>query len=116
MSTSSASLGIREGLPHAREQLADTAHTMKDTARAKLGQIKRHLNKGKGVARAKAEEVTQQATSLASQAREQVPDAAAGRLNHLTQAVRRRPVPTAALALTLCALLLLPRQFRRAEG
>jgi hypothetical protein len=129
-SSGEASVGIREGLSQTREQLADTVealahkanlpsgvtekvHAMKETARAKLGQVKRHLNTGTGVARAKMGDVTQQVRSLTHQAREQVPEPVAGRLSHLTQAVRQRPVPAAALVFTLCALWLLPRQFRR---
>jgi hypothetical protein len=69
----------------------------------------------KDTARAKADDVTQQATNLANQAREQVPEPVAGFLNHLVQAIRQRPMPAAALVLTLCALLLLPRQFRKTE-
>jgi hypothetical protein len=129
-SSGEASVGIREGLSPPREQLADTvealahqmdlpsgikekAHAMKHTARAKLGEAKRHLNQGTAVARATVNDVTQQATSLTHQAREQVPEPVTGHLNHLTQAVRQRPVPAAALVFTLCALLLLTHQFHR---
>lgn len=124
--------GIRNSLPHSREELADTVealthkvslpsgvkdklHAAKDTVQAKLGQAKRHLNSGKGVARAEADEVTRQAKNLTNQAREQVPAPVAGRLNHLTQAVRQRPVSAAALVFTMFVLLLLPRQFRKTE-
>ncbi len=78
---STSSIGIREGVAHTREQLADTAETLghqvevpagvmdkwhatKDTVQAKIGQVAQHLHNGKQTMQDKADEVKQQAKSV----------------------------------------------------
>jgi gas vesicle protein len=71
---STSSVGIREGVAHTREQLADTVETLghkvdvpagvmdrwadstKDTVHAKIGQVARHLHDGKETVQDKADE------------------------------------------------------------
>jgi gas vesicle protein len=121
-----------EGLSQTREHLADTVvalahkvdvrsgvtdkwHATKDTVQDKLGQVTRHLQEGKEAVQAKAEEVTRQAKSLPNQVPAQIAAPVAGRVNHLTQALRQRPAPVAAMVFTVLVLLLFRRLFRKAE-
>jgi gas vesicle protein len=127
-----ASVGIREGLSHAREQFTDTVETVahkagvplgvkdklsatENTVQDKVEQVTRNLHEGKEAVQDKVDEVTRQAESLTNQAWEQVPAPVAGRITHLAQAVRQRPVPAAAMVFTVFALLLLRRFLRRTK-
>jgi hypothetical protein len=129
---STSSVGIREGLAHTREQLADTVETLghkvdvpsgvinrwhatQETVRAKIGQVARHLQDGKETVQDKGEEVRRQAKGLTNQARAQVPAPVVGRVNQVAQSVRRRPAPAAAMVFAVLVLLLLRRLFRTAE-
>jgi gas vesicle protein len=133
-SMSTSSVGIRDGIAHTREQLADTAETLghkvevpagvmdkwhatKDTVQAKIGQVAQHLHNGKETVQDKADEVTQQATSLINQARAQVPAPVRGRVHQVAQSVRQRPAgnTAAAVVFAVLVLLLLRRLFHTAE-
>ncbi|MGB9282016.1 MAG: hypothetical protein WCB57_18365 [Pseudonocardiaceae bacterium] len=59
----------------------------------------------------KAGETTRQAKDLTDQAVANLPEPVVGRITRLTAAVRRRPVPAAAVVLTV--LLVLRRLLRR---
>lgn len=130
-STGRASAGIRKGLSHTREQLTDTverlAHKVdapsgvrdklsaaKDMTQTKIGEVARHLHKGKETVQDNANEVTRQAKNLKNQAWAQVPPPVAGHINHLTRAVRQRPASAAAIVLTIVVFLLLRRLLRKA--
>jgi hypothetical protein len=129
-SLQNASQGIREGLAHGREQIADTVEAVahqakvpdavknawsgtKDTVQGKVGQVTRKLQDGKEAVQGSAHGLTQQAKELTEQARAQVPEPVAGRVDQLTQVVRQRPVPAAAIMLAVLALLLLGRWIPR---
>jgi len=128
----SAPAGIREGLSRTREQLAGTvetwAHKMdlpssvkdkwqaaKGTMHDKIGHAGRHLHHGKETVQDKADEVTRQAKSLTNQARAHIPAPVAGRVNHLTAAVRQQPIGAVAMVLAVVAFFLLRRLFRRVK-
>ena len=133
-SLQNASRGIREGLAHGREQLAGKVEAMthkakvpdavkdawsdtKETVQGKVGQVTRQLHDSKDAVQGSASGLTRQAKELTEQARAQVPEPVAGRVDQLTQKVRQRPVPAAAIVLAVLALLLLrlwiPRNRRR---
>jgi gas vesicle protein len=134
-SLQNASRGIRDGLAHGRERLAGTVEAVahkakvpdavkdawsdtKDTVQDKVGQVTRKLQDGKETVQGSASGLTQQAKGLTEQARAQVPEPVAGRVDQLTQVVRQRPAPAAAIILAVLALLLLrwiPRN-RRAKS
>jgi hypothetical protein len=89
----------------------DAWSATKDTVQDKIGQVTRHLEDGKQTVQNSAQEVTRQAKSLTGRAQAQVGEPVAGRIDQLTQAVRQRPVPAAAIGLAVLVLLLL-RLFR----
>lgn len=130
--SSKAAPRVGEGPSQTRELLADTVgasadkvdvpsgvtdkvHATKDTVHAKLGQVTRHLQDSTETMQAKAEEVTRQVKSLPNQVPAQVATPVAGRVNHLTQALRQRPALAAAVVFTVLVLLLFRRLFRKAE-
>ena len=130
-STDRTAAGVHKGFSRSRAQHSDTMEAwaqkvdvasqatdkwraMKNTVQAKIGQVRRHLDEARKTIGGKAEEVTQQATSLITRAGAQVPAPVAGRVNHLAQAVQQRPVSAAATVCTIFALLLLRRILHRA--
>jgi hypothetical protein len=121
---------IREDLAHTREQLADTpevlahklglpAHVkrkvrkMKGTVHAKLGEVTQQLHKSSETLQDKAGEATVQARGLTNQAAAKLPAPVAGRVGQLTETVRRRPVPAAAVVLGVLVSLVLRGLLRR---
>ncbi len=121
--SSAASVEIREGLAHAGQQLTDKVASgvpgkwqdMQDTVHATSGQVTRGFQEGTQVVQDKAAEVTQQVKKVTSQARAQVPAPVRGRVTQVTEAVRQRPAPAAAMVFAVVVLLLLRRLFRTAE-
>jgi gas vesicle protein len=129
-SLDNAARGIREGLAHGRERLADKVEAVahkakvpagvkdawtdaKNTVQDKVGQATRQLQESKEAVRDSASGMAQQAKDLTEQARAQVPEPVAGRVDQLAQAVRQRPVPVAAIVIAVLALLLLRRWIPR---
>jgi ketopantoate hydroxymethyltransferase len=129
-SLGNASQGIREGIAHGREQLAgkveavahaakvpaavkDAWSDTKNTVQDKIGQATRRLHSGKQAVQGSASGLAQQARELTEQAHAQVPEPVAGRVDQLSQVVRQRPVPMAAIMLAVLALLLLRRWIPR---
>lgn len=129
-SLDNASRGIREGLARGRERLADQVEAVahkakvpaavkdawadtKNTVQDKVGQATRQLQESKDAVRDSANGMTQQAKNLTDQARAQVPEPVAGRVDQLAQVVRQRPVPAAAIIIAVLALLLLRRWIPR---
>ncbi len=121
---------IREDLAHTRQQLADTpdvlahkvslpAHvkrkvrTMKGTVHATIGEVKQKLHKSSETLQDKAGEATVQARGLTNQAVAKLPTPVAGRVEQLTETVRRRPVPAAAVVLGVLMSLALRGLLRR---
>ena len=89
----------------------DKARDAKETAQAKIEDIKQHLLTGTEALQGKADETTQQAKDLTDQAVARLPAPLVGRVNQLMAAVRRWPVP--AVAVLLSVLLVLRRVLRR---
>jgi len=88
-----------EALAHKLDSaVKDAWSATKDTVQDKIGQVTRHLQDGKQTVQDRVQEA-------------QVPEPVAGRIDQLTQAVRQRPVPAAAIGLVVLVLLLL-RLFR----
>lgn len=129
-SLSNAPRGIREGIAHGRERLADKVEAVahkakvpaavkdawsgtKDTVQDKIGHMTRQLHDGREAVQDSASGLTRQARELTEQARAQVPEPVAGRVGQLTQVVRQRPAPAAAIVLVVLALLLLRRWIPR---
>ncbi|MBV8540364.1 MAG: hypothetical protein JO364_17060 [Pseudonocardiales bacterium] len=122
---------IRQAIAHAREQLADTvealaeeidlparvmdkAHQSKETVQARVDEVRQHLHKGTETLQDKADEATLRAKGLTHQALAKLPSPVAGRIEGLREAVRRRPIPAAAVTLGVLVVLrrLLPRRRR----
>ncbi|MGH3608378.1 MAG: hypothetical protein ACRDRD_09885, partial [Pseudonocardiaceae bacterium] len=89
----------------------DRARDAKETAQAKIQDIKQHLHTGTAALQDKADETTQQAKVLTDQAVAKLPASLIGRVTELMAAVRRRPAP--AVAVLLGVLLVLRRLLRR---
>jgi hypothetical protein len=121
---------IREDLAHTREQLADApevlarklslpvhvkrkVHNMKGTVHAKIGEVTQQLHKSGETLQDKAGEATAQARGLTNQAVAKLPAPVAGRVEQLTETVRRRPVPAAAVVLGVLVSLVLRSLLRR---
>ncbi|MGH3672952.1 MAG: hypothetical protein ACRDSH_20365 [Pseudonocardiaceae bacterium] len=84
----------------------------RDTAQAKIGQLMQRAQEGKDTAQAKTDAVVSGAKGLTTQARAQIPEPLARRIEPLTQATRQRPILLAAAALVVGVLPLL-RYLRR---
>lgn len=91
--------------------LKDKERDAKETAQAKIQDIKQHLHTGTEALQDKADETTQQAKDLTDQAVAKLPAPLVGRLKQLMVAVRRRPVP--AVAVLVGVLLVLRRVLSR---
>jgi hypothetical protein len=91
--------------------MKDKVRDAKETAQAKIQDVKQHLHNGSEAVQDKAAETTQQAKDLADQAAAKLPAPVVGRLNQVMAAVRRRPVP--AVVALLVVLLVLRRLLRR---
>ncbi|HEX5349790.1 MAG TPA: hypothetical protein VFW64_22285 [Pseudonocardiaceae bacterium] len=88
----------------------DKMRDAKETAQAKIEDIKQHLHDGTEAVQDKAGETTQQAKHLADQAAAKLPAPVVGRLAQVLAAVRQRPVP--AVVALLAVLLVLRRLLR----
>jgi hypothetical protein len=121
---------IREDLAHTREQFADApdvlahklnlpAHVkrkvrnMKGTVHAKMGEVMQQLHKSSETLQDKAGEATVQARGLTNQAVAKLPVPVAGRVEQLTETVRRRRVTAAAVVLGVLVSLVLRSLLRR---
>lgn len=124
-----ASAEIRRGSADTRDRLADPrealalkvdplarvedmVHATKETLQAKVDEVKQHLQNSSETLRDKADEATSRAKGLTDQAVAKFPPVS-GRIEQLTQTVRQRPVPAAAVVLGVLVLLVLRRLFRR---
>ncbi|MDQ3764092.1 MAG: DUF3618 domain-containing protein [Actinomycetota bacterium] len=118
---------IRQDIAHTREQLAHTVETLahkvqvparvknkvhgaKETAHAKIDQVKQRLHEGSETLQDKADEATLQATSLTNQTLAKLPPPLARRIAQLLDTARQRPVTTAAVVLGVFVVL---RRLRR---
>lgn len=86
---------------------------MKGTMQATIGEVKQQLHKSSERLQDKAGEATVQARGLTNQAVAKLPAPVAGRVEQLTETVRRRPVPAAAVVLGVLVSLVLRGLFRR---
>jgi phosphosulfolactate synthase (CoM biosynthesis protein A) len=89
----------------------DKVRDAKETAQAKIEDIKQHLHAGTDAVQDKAAETTQQAKHLADQAAAKLPEPVVGRLTQVMAAVRQRPIP--AVVALLAVLLVLRRLLSR---
>jgi hypothetical protein len=89
----------------------DKVRDAKDTAQAKIQDIKQHLHGRTEAVQDKAGETTQQAKDLAEQAAAKLPVSVVGRLTQLMAVVRRRPIP--AVVALMAVLLVLRRLLGR---
>ncbi|MGB7795781.1 MAG: hypothetical protein WBL53_05920 [Pseudonocardiaceae bacterium] len=89
----------------------DKARDAKETAQAKIQDVKEHLHSGTEALQDKADETAQQAKDLADQAVAKLPAPVVGRVTQLMTAVRQRPVPV--VAVLLGVFLVLRRLLRR---
>jgi hypothetical protein len=89
----------------------DKARDAKETAQAKIQDVKEHLHNGAEALQDKADETAQQAKDLADQAVAKLPAPVVGRVTQLMTAVRQRPVPV--VAVLLGVFLVLRRLLRR---
>ncbi|MGA9312404.1 MAG: hypothetical protein WBV74_18840 [Pseudonocardiaceae bacterium] len=89
----------------------DKVRDAKDTAQAKIQDIKQHLYDRTEAVQDKAGETTQQARDLADQAAAKLPGSVVGRLTQVMAVVRRRPIP--AVVALMAGLLVLRRLLRR---
>ncbi|MEO7194756.1 MAG: hypothetical protein ABIZ05_08025 [Pseudonocardiaceae bacterium] len=113
---------IHQAISHAREQLTDTVETLvdeidlparvmdkarqgKETAQAKIDEVKQHLHESTEAVQDKAEEATLRAKEFTHETLTKLPSPVAGRIEGLMQAVRQRPVPAAAVALGMFVLI-----------
>jgi hypothetical protein len=80
-------------------------HQGKETAQAKVDEVRQHLHKGTETLQDKAEEATLRAKGLTHQALAKLPPPMAGRIEGLKKVVRQRPVPAAAVVLGVLVVL-----------
>jgi hypothetical protein len=92
-----------------------TLNQSRETVQAKVDEVRQHLHKGTETLQDKAEEVTLRAKGLTHQALAELPPPMARRIEGLTEAVRQRPVPAAAVVLGVSVLLVLRRMLRRSR-
>ncbi len=85
----------------------------KETVQAKVDDVQQYLHKGSETLRDKAGEATLQAKTLTNEALAKLPDPVTGRIGQLTETVRKRPVPAAAVVLGMFVLFVLRRVLRR---
>jgi hypothetical protein len=121
---------IRQDISYSREQLAEApdalahkielpayvkrkARETKKTMHAKVEEAKQHLHKSSEVLQDKAEGATVRAKGLTNQAVAKLPPQMTGRVKQLTETVRQRSVPTAAVVLGVFVLVALRGLLRR---
>jgi len=74
---------------------------------AKIDELKQHLHQSSETLQDKVEGATARAKGMTNQVGEKIPPQVAGRVEQLTETVRQRSVPTAALVLGMVGLVVL---------
>jgi DNA uptake protein ComE-like DNA-binding protein len=77
------------------------------TLHAKVDEVKQHLYQSSETLQDKVEGATARAKGMTNQVGEKVPPQVAGRVEQLTETVRQRSVPTAAVVLSVFGLVVL---------
>lgn len=77
------------------------------TMHAKIDELKQHLHQSSETLQDKVEGATARAKGMTNQVREKVPPQVAGRVEHVTETVRQRSMPTAAVVLSVFGLVVL---------
>ena len=99
-------------MTNATLRVKDKVRDTKETAQAKFEQIRQNLHQGTETLSDQADDATRQAKSLTNKALARVRPPVAGRIRKLSETVRNRPVPTAAVIM-LGLLVVLRRLLRR---
>ncbi|MGH3719954.1 MAG: DUF3618 domain-containing protein [Pseudonocardiaceae bacterium] len=143
MTTSSVENGLRQDIERTREQLGDTvealthkvtvparakdkAHDIKETlhlraeevtqqAQTKVEEVTQHVQEGTEALQAKAGKAARRAKNLTRRALGKLPSRVAARIEPLTATAKQRPLPTAAVAVGMGAVVIvvLRRLLRR---
>ncbi|MGH3574187.1 MAG: hypothetical protein ACRDUW_20590 [Pseudonocardiaceae bacterium] len=93
---------------HVKTKVRET----KETVQAKADDVQQHLQKSGGTLRDKAGEATLQAKTVTNEALAKLPAPVTGSIGQLTETVRKRPVPPAAVVLGVFVLFVLRRLLR----